>query len=161
TAAHLSEHGPGLGAGPAALHRGAGTARRGRRGRLPVPPLTRPPAPRVRVLPGPRRRTARATRAPGPPARRGEVAARRRPISHAGPATAHGGAAMTGTRQGWPLLVLAAAITWPAGAGAGEQHWFPGCPRASYSPVHYWAPELQRLYWHCRGPGLSVYPSPP
>jgi hypothetical protein len=67
---------------------------------------------------------------------------------------------MTGTWQGWPVLVLAVGLAWPADTLAGEKHHAAGCPRASYSPVHYWAPTLTRLYWHCHAPSVGVYPPP-
>jgi hypothetical protein len=67
---------------------------------------------------------------------------------------------MTGTWQGWPVLVLAVGLAWPSGAYAGEKHHLAGCPRASYSPIHYWAPALNRLYWHCQTPSVGVYAPP-
>lgn len=69
---------------------------------------------------------------------------------------------MTGKHVGW--LALAIGLVLPAAAPAGfpwDCHNPAGCPRATYSPTHYWAPALNRLYWHCRGPEISVYPPAP
>jgi hypothetical protein len=69
---------------------------------------------------------------------------------------------MIGSRVG--LLsagVLLVASVLPAGALAGEEHTPPGCPPASYSKWHYWAPGTVRLYWHCHDATLSVYPPHP
>lgn len=68
---------------------------------------------------------------------------------------------MTGYRIGW--LALAVGLVLPAislAGGPGSCSGSAGCPRATYSPIHYWAPALDRLYWHCHCPGLSVHAPP-
>ena len=60
---------------------------------------------------------------------------------------------MTAWKTGALLgLALAAGLGRP-GTAAGEHH---HCPKPSYSPVHYWAPTLYRVYACFHGPQVPL-----
>ena len=64
-------------------------------------------------------------------------------------------------QTGWGPRALALtallALSVPAGAGPLGKH-EPGCPPASYSPLHYWAPNLYRLRAWFHAPAAYHYP---
>jgi hypothetical protein len=73
---------------------------------------------------------------------------------------------MNGKQGRLALLGLVLGLLAPAGARAGPYlgdwgwcwHPAPGCPGGDYCFLHYWAPDLYRVKYHCHPQSVDGYP---
>ena len=61
------------------------------------------------------------------------------------------------SRMRWTVGLLTVVLGLLAPLGARADHAYRDCPRSCYSCVHYWAPQLVRVYDCLYGPKLAVY----
>jgi hypothetical protein len=60
-------------------------------------------------------------------------------------------------RMRWTIATLTFLVGLLAPNGARAEHGYRDCPGSSYSSVHYWAPQLYRVYACRYGPKMNTY----